>query len=226
MAQLESAGSGSGRVQRSSSTARDFSDAGINSPSVLSTSSTPFHIGPTSSAATSDNEGDSSNNQAVEDWIAKARESLAEFGGIIGGVSGAGMQNKYLVEEDPDASSGEDGFYTGEEDFPEDFDIAVENSDGEDVAQNHYGRARFNLRHRSSASSLGRPATKKEDSGTGGKLVTLPAEASAFGLMANLSLKKKKKSGDSEGTENAVGLANDDFFRFSTPSCLVRFTSC
>jgi hypothetical protein len=52
---------------------------------------------------------ESENNRAVEDWIAKARDSLAEFDGFIG-IGGAGMPKSLLVKEDLEdsASDGEE----------------------------------------------------------------------------------------------------------------------
>lgn len=65
-------------------------------------------------------------NRDIEEWISKARVSLAEFGGII-----SGMKTQKLVADQEDSGS-DDGFYTGEEEPSENFPIRIENSDGEE----------------------------------------------------------------------------------------------
>ncbi|KAF7330523.1 Zn(2)-C6 fungal-type domain-containing protein [Mycena venus] len=188
---------------------------------------------------------ESENNRAVEDWIAKARDSLAEFDGFIG-IGGAGMPKSMLVKEDLEdsASSGDedDGYGAGAEHAsPENSDdhstkeeqveIEVLDSEGEEVT--HRGRRNGKkLRQLSiaSTSTNGRTAPKKRDSG-GEKLATLPSEASPFGLMADLSLKSAAKkvrgdeSPDDDGMDDnsnanlgrgpALGVANSNFFRSS-----------
>ena len=157
----------------------------------------------------------------VEEWIAKARESIEAFGGFIG-AGGAGMTKDFFVEGDPEdwESSGDD-----------DYEFAVEDEDGETFGIDEFGAgeaggesdARQNRRSTSrdkqsvTGSIVGSGTHKRQLSGgsTGTqKLVTLPSEASPFGLIANLSLKHRKRR-SSPGTEDEddVGVANDDFFR-------------
>lgn len=144
----------------------------------------------------------------VEEWIAKARESIDAFGGFIG-AGGASVTQDYLVDEDPEDanSSGEDyGFEILQEN--EASGAFVSEYDGHDPVLVH------NTIRRSASRG-----SKKNSGGTTQKLVSLPSEAHPFGLIANLSLKnpKRRNSPDVEG-EDAVGVANEDFFRPSTSS--------
>ncbi|KAF7374423.1 Zn(2)-C6 fungal-type domain-containing protein [Mycena sanguinolenta] len=59
----------------------------LPSPVLSPSSSAPSSYFPSSSG---DTKAESENNRAVEDWIVKARDSLAEFDGFIG-IGGAGM---------------------------------------------------------------------------------------------------------------------------------------
>ncbi|KAJ7127063.1 hypothetical protein C8R44DRAFT_593328, partial [Mycena epipterygia] len=129
---------------------------------------------------------------AVEDWIAKARDSLAEFDGFIG-IGGAGMPKSYLVKEDledsgsEDEAAGADGASSDEPKSGGEYEIEVLDSEGEE-----------------------------KDSGGNAKLATLPSEASPFGLMAGLSLKKSRaESPEHMDNAPALGVANVDFFRSS-----------
>ncbi|KAJ7158827.1 hypothetical protein C8R46DRAFT_957558 [Mycena filopes] len=206
------------------------SSGGLHSP-VLSPSSTNasyFSSDPSSSKV---GESDVLANKAVEDWIAKARDSLAEFDGFIG-IGGAGMPKSYLVKEDLEDSSSEeedgeeggaDQGSSGDDPKPE-YGIEVLDSEGEDVTHQRGRRGGPKMRQGSIASNStngnnnsGRRSPKKKDSGNA-KLATLPSEASPFGLMADLSLKKSRAESP-EGMDNgeapALGVANDNFFRSS-----------
>jgi hypothetical protein len=155
----------------------------------------------------------------VEEWIAKARESIEAFGGFIG-AGGAGMTKSYLVDEDPEdsRSSGDDAY-----------EFAVEYEDGETVEIDDHdarqqGRSTSREMQSVSGSSVGSGFHTRDSSGSGTqKLVTLPSEASPFGLIANLSLKhRKRRSSPSAEDEDDVGVANEDFFRpsmFNLPLC-------
>jgi len=153
----------------------------------------------------------------VEEWIAKARESIEAFGGFIG-AGGAGMTKGFLVQEDPeDSDSGGEVFY----------EFAAEDEDGEVAEVNEYGAEQGANETRQKSRSASRElrsiggtsgvsgASKRESSGSGiQKLVTLPSEASPFGLIANLSLRhRKRRSSPGVENENDVGVANEDFFR-------------
>ncbi|ESK89022.1 hypothetical protein Moror_13103 [Moniliophthora roreri MCA 2997] len=200
----------------------------------LSGTSSPPILSPSSADANSSYFGDhpppnAEANKVVEDWIVKARESLAEFGGFIG-IGGASMPKRYIVDEDPeDESSGDDEDLVVVDDTDNDYEIAVIDEDGDEWSPHDVSRRPSS--HRGSASSTGsRPPAvagplhvrdpKKKDSGE--KLATLPSEAAPFGLMATLSLKNTKRGSSVEleepnGDDNGEGLgvANADFFRAS-----------
>lgn len=192
--------------------------SGLHSP-VLSPSSTNASYFPSDQSTST--QTDSEANKAVEDWIAKARDSLAEFDGFIG-IGGAGMPKSYLVKEDlEDSSSGEEDaeeIASSDEPKSAEYEIEVLDSDGEEVTQR--GRQKT-LRQYSTASSNstdgGPRSPNKKDSGGADKLATLPSEASPFGLMAGLSLKKTRaESPEDMDRTPALGVANADFFRSST----------
>jgi hypothetical protein len=135
-------------------------------------------------------------NKAVVEWIAKARGNFAEFDELLG-LDGSEMPRSYPVNEDSGNSS-EDEDYDSEDDSDSaaKYEIEVLDAEGREVVQR--GR-RNRIRDGSDVSSSG-----------SGKLATLPSEASAFGLMANLSLKQGR--GD-PGAKSALDIANVDFFR-------------
>ncbi|KAJ6570517.1 hypothetical protein DFH09DRAFT_1261132 [Mycena vulgaris] len=178
-----------------------------SSASPLNAAST-LHSPALSPASESSNGADTAAHQAVADWLAKARGSLAEFDGFIG-LGGAGMPKSYLgraAREDSSSSGSEDG---DSDSAPEDDEIEIEVRDaqGAEVPQPQRGR----LHHFGGGSSARSP--KAQDS----KLATLPSEASPFGLMADLSLKQRRVwNADGEG---GIGVANANFFRLSpTPT--------
>ncbi|KDR76303.1 hypothetical protein GALMADRAFT_67889 [Galerina marginata CBS 339.88] len=172
-------------------------------------------------------------NKAVEDWIAKARESLHEFGAFIG-IGGAGMPKSYLVEEDFEEEDEEDDTDVAEEG---DYDVSVEDPNGEDVPYSH-GSATSNgprgrLNHKLSDSSIGTAATgggtmpRKKNSTENAKPANLPVGASPFGLFGELALKTtpKSRAGSAERDEEdkGPGIANADFFKSTTaPHALGR----
>jgi hypothetical protein len=199
------------------------------SDSFSGTSSPPM-LSPSSADANSSYFGDHSSpnpetNKAVEDWIVKARESLAVFGDIIG-MGGASIPKSMIVEDDPeDSSSGDDDDFSlvGEPD--NEYEIAVVDEYGDELSPNEIPRRASS--HRGSSSStgsrvavIGGPNPKKKDSGD--KLATQPTEAAPFGLMAKLSLAHRKRGvsvevEDTNGDNNAEGLgvANANFFTAS-----------
>ncbi|KAJ6494758.1 hypothetical protein C8R47DRAFT_381452 [Mycena vitilis] len=220
MTQLEETNARHSRPPNSSATdtfphTPSSGNGNLSSP-VLSPSSTNgsfFNSDPSSSTKVEDDA-----NKAVEDWIAKARDSLAEFDGFIG-IGGAGMPKSYLVTEDlEDSSSGEenDDVASGDEaKSNREYEIEVLDSEGEEVSQR--GRRNHKIRQLSvgSTSTNGDRAPKKKDSGNE-KLATLPSEAVPFGLMADLSLKKRRaESPEGMDSAPALGVANVDFFRSS-----------
>ncbi|KAJ7735612.1 hypothetical protein DFH07DRAFT_843404 [Mycena maculata] len=158
------------------------SGSDLQSP-VLSPSTNASYFGSDPSSSRDDSEAE----KAVEDWIAKARDSLAEFDGFIG-IGGAGMPKSYLIKEDLEDSNSEEEQEGASSDEPApEYEIEVLDSEGEEVT--HRGR-RNKIRQLSSSSSTnGARSPKKKDSGGMDKLATLPSEASPFGLMADVSLK-------------------------------------
>lgn len=193
------------------------SSPGLSSP-VLSPSSTTSFLG---SDAPSSNHVDHAANKAVEDWIAKAKQSFQEFDGFIG-IGGAGMPKSYLVEEDLENPESDDDDYVnvnGSEDGGDDYGFAIEHHDGDDVVQSEH-----TLRHKSSVSSIGTNstgvtgATRKKHLAEGAKSAILPGEAAPFGLFGHLTLKTPRKRGSSaeiEDEDKASGIANTNFFRSS-----------
>ncbi|KAJ7104225.1 hypothetical protein B0H15DRAFT_1016609 [Mycena belliarum] len=218
MSQLELTNARHSQAPTSSRSATDTfpltPSSGLHSPALSPTSPSAAYYGPDGTPSKVESEA----NKAVEDWIAKARGSLAEFDGFIG-IGGASMPKSYLVIEDLEDSASEeeeadDAANGDNQDVPE-YEIEVLDSEGEEVA--HRGRKPQHRQHSkaSSCSTNGERSPKKKDSGNE-KLATLPSEASPFGLMADLSLKK----GRAESPENmdnapALGVANVDFFRSS-----------
>ncbi|KAF7374937.1 Zn(2)-C6 fungal-type domain-containing protein [Mycena sanguinolenta] len=194
----------------------------LPSPVLSPSSSAPSSYFPSNPG---DTKAESENNRAVEDWIAKARDSLAEFDGFIG-IGGAGMTKSYLVHEDLEDSASEDELRaedlvdSGDEPKEEEVEIEVFDSEGEEVTQRNRGD-NPKLRQLSTSSSNngsiapnGRIVPKKKDSG-GERLATLPSEASPFGLMADLSLKKGSNEESDDESAPALGVANSNFFRSS-----------
>lgn len=176
-------------------------------------------------------------NKAVEDWIAKARESLHEFGTFIG-IGGAGMPKSYLVDDSD--SSDDDDFVDVQEELDDAllgndddrYGIAVQDLSGEGTSTYREGSAPRSqpLRHQSSNSSIGTvgtsvtaaanamPRPKKLGNESLAKPANLPIEASPFGLFGNLSLKAgpKSRAGSAEPEEDGgSGIANEDFFKSS-----------
>jgi hypothetical protein len=174
-------------------------------------------------------------NKAVEEWIAKARESLHEFGAFIG-IGGAGMPKSYLVREDFEDSDDDQEYSDAPEDLdgePRDEDrigVAVENPDGEDIV---YDPSRPQqpdmLRHKSSNSSMGTVGTvgtantglprPKRNANDNAKSSTLPVEASPFGLFGKLAIatspRSRASSAEPEEEDKGSGIANDNFFKSS-----------
>lgn len=182
-------------------------------------------------------------NKAVEDWIAKARESLHEFGTFIG-IGGAGMPKSYLVE---DSDSDDDEFVDVQEELdegqigsPDDrYGLAVQDPSGEGTTIREGTAPPKHLRHHSSNSSIGTVGTEMTGvttgtSGTAGtnthprpkklgnenfaRPANLPVEASPFGLFGKLSLKagpKSRASSTEPEDHDGSGIANDNFFKSS-----------
>lgn len=161
---------------------------------------------------------DSEANKAVEDWIAKAKQSFQEFDVFIG-IGGAGMPKSYLIEEDlenPDSGEDDDSVNVSE-DGQDDYEFAVEHYDGKD-----HIKADVPLRHKASTSSISTSGTGTQARKRGSsKPAILPGEAAPFGLFGELSLKtslkKRGSSAEAEAEEDrSPGIAGANFFRSST----------
>lgn len=165
---------------------------------------------------TLDGSSGSSPKPDVEEWIAKARESIEAFEELIG-AGGVGMTKDFLVEGDLENSGSDDDTY----------EFAVEDDDGEAAAfevlsesagaAGHRGRSTSSNTSGNSGGS-GRPKKKSSNGSASQKLATLPGEAAPFGLIASLALKttRRRSSGSAED-EDDVGVANEDFFRSMYP---------
>jgi hypothetical protein len=200
--------------KRSSSNASDSfaSSPGFSSP-VLSPTSSHSYVGSEGSPT-----ADAERNKAVEVWIAKAKQSFQEFDGYIG-IGGAGLPKSYFVEGDLENPENSDEDYVdvvGSDVGDDDYEIAVEHFDGDEMVNNDY------LRHRSSASSLtdgsGTTGQHRRRKSSGSlKPAVLPGGAAPFGLFGELSLKNSRKRGSSAEVEEdkAAGIANTNFFRSS-----------
>ncbi|KAF9069221.1 hypothetical protein BDP27DRAFT_737390 [Rhodocollybia butyracea] len=164
-------------------------------------------------------------NKDVENWIAKARESLADFGGFIG-IGGASMPKSFIVKQDPEASSdsggdtdavdgdAEEGSRNGDE---YEFAIVGDDDDGEGWSPQGSG---YDRRRRISGSSIESNSNLKKKA-PAGKSVTIPDAAVPFGLMADLAYKKLKRGNSSDVEKNELepetGVANANFFRSPGP---------
>ncbi|KAF8071700.1 hypothetical protein FPV67DRAFT_1482356 [Lyophyllum atratum] len=217
MTQLETTGT---RRRRPSSAASEYfaSSSAVQSP-LLSPSTTHTSL-LSSEAPSSPGDADSAANKAVEDWIAKAKQSFEEFDVFIG-IGGAGMPKSYLVEEDLENPESDYEEYVDIDDGSEgehsDYEFAIEHHDGEE-----HDNDQGTLRHKASSSSLSTDGTgvpghsRKKHSGESSKLAILPGGAAPFGLFGDLSLKTQKKRGSGsevEEDDKAPGIANTNFFR-------------
>ncbi|KAH9481451.1 Transcriptional activator of proteases prtT [Psilocybe cubensis] len=180
-------------------------------------------------------------NKAVEEWIAKARESLHEFGAFIG-IGGAGMPKRYLVEEDyeggDDSDDDEEYVDASDEALAEAFgngderyEVTVDNAPGDASGSSNPEQGGRILNHKSSSSSIGTVATantqqRKKNSGENAKPVNLPVGAAPFGLFGELSLKNpvsRAGSAEPEDEDRGSGIANANFFKSTlAPQALGR----
>ncbi|KAG6876221.1 hypothetical protein C0993_004878 [Termitomyces sp. T159_Od127] len=212
MAQLES--SGNSAQHRSSSGVSDFGPSSAFQSPMLSPSTTDSSLGQNDLLSKPNPEMD----KAIEDWIAKAKQSFEEFDVFIG-IGGAGMPKSYLVEGDLEKiDSDEDEDYVNISDNDSDYEFAVEHHDGNEVMNNG------DLKHKGSTSSLHTDRTgstrKNKNAGESAKSAILPGEAAPFGLFGEMSLKAgpKKRGASAEPAEDKLpGIANTNFFR-STPA--------
>ena len=164
----------------------------------------------------------------VLDWIAKARESIEAFGGYIS--MGGPSVTKDLLGDDvldwKDSSSEDEGGGEGSDNDDSRGDLRVK---VEDIDVPPRGRSRDesarSLRDDASSAHTESPRSRKNRPGAGReKLAILPNEAAPIGMLANLSLRKSRRSRSSRSRsvstadDNEYGVANEDYFRASSKS--------
>ena len=154
--------------------------------------------------------------EAVAEWIAKAKESLDVFGDHIN-MAGAGMPRNLLAGHDQEGDDDEDGGYYTANDNDDDVDdvsIAVEHSDDGDESSLAIDRTIRNKESASSLNSIGHIG-KKPHGGEKGAII--PTKAAPFGLFGDMIFKKRGASVDpDEQDKDETGIANDNFFRSGT----------
>jgi hypothetical protein len=150
----------------------------------------------------------------VQDWIAKARESIQAFDGYIN-MGGPGVRTSDLLAEDADGSDAENDDLGVPDEDDDNYALTVE-EDAEDLGEPSGDEESMHTRRLSST-------TNEELRPKKGRLATIPSPAAPFGLMAKLHLgsttrglrrvKSKSSIGADDEEEEGVGLANPDFFR-------------
>ncbi|KAG6880114.1 hypothetical protein C0992_005821 [Termitomyces sp. T32_za158] len=208
MAQLES--SGNSDHHRSSLGTSDLKPSSAFQSPMISPSTTDSSLGQNDLLSKPNSEMD----KAVEDWIAKAKQSFQEFDVFIG-IGGAGMPKSYLVEGDLEKfDSDEDDDYVNISDTDSDYEFAVDHHDGNEIMTDG------DLTHKGSTSSLNydRTGSTRKNRHGSAKPAILPGEAAPFGLFGEMSLKAgpKKRGTSVEPAEDKLpGIANTNFFRSS-----------
>jgi hypothetical protein len=157
-----------------------------------------LEAGSTLDTASSASRADSTISQENLEWIAKARESLEAFGASIR-LGSSSTAKKDLVYQDLEDSASSDG----------DYHIADENSGSEDE---------LDTGHLSPTTLRSRMHERKlsgKTSPVDGMMVSLPAQASPFGMMAALSVGRARSKRPASVVSDAsdLGVANEDFFR-------------
>jgi hypothetical protein len=147
--------------------------------------------------ASSASRADSMISQENLEWIRKARESLEAFGASIS-LGSSSTAKKDLVDQDLEDSTSSEGEYG----------IANESSGSENE---------FDIGHLS-PKTRGPVHERKllgKSSPSSAKMVSLPAQASPFGMMAALSVGRARTKRPASVVSDAsdLGVANEDFFR-------------
>ncbi|KAF5359499.1 hypothetical protein D9756_003353 [Leucocoprinus leucothites] len=156
-------------------------------------------------------------NRAIEDWLAQAKESFLQFGNSI--------SKTYPSDEDYDSAGYDDEDYEyigrddieGEVDDKERYDISVETTEENSLANQDIGGQQLKLRSSNSslntiatsvAGSTGQPRRKI----SGEKPLNLLTEAAPWGLMGKLSLisHPSEENPDNTGINNPVYFTNKD----------------
>lgn len=162
------------------------------------TDSLGYSVDATSTLDTSSSvsRADSTISQENLEWIAKARESIEAFGAFIR-LGGSSTSKKDLVEQDL-----EDSTSSGD-----DYHVVKESSGSEDELDASYlSPNRRGPKYERKLSGKISPSSTK--------MVSLPAQASPFGMMAALSVgQSRPKRPASVSDVSDLGVANEDFFR-------------
>lgn len=173
---------------------------------LMSPLSSPTQVG----AETNGTKTPDHTQEAVTEWIARAKQSLDVFGDHIS-MAGASMPRNLLAGHDQEDEDEDDGYYTAhDEEDDDEVLIAVERLDVHGNELPVETRVRKNSA--SSLNSGGSPKhTHKEE-----KAAIIPTKAAPFGLFGDMGLRRPRGvSVDPEEQEDkdATGIAGDDFFR-------------
>ncbi|KAI0370391.1 hypothetical protein BV20DRAFT_1074886 [Pilatotrama ljubarskyi] len=232
------------QLEEANKRAGEKSQARDNAPSPSHSADHPSTMSATTSELTASDIGtpepatDHITKPDVLDWIAKARESIEAFGGYIN-MGGPGV-TKDLLGEDvlgwKDSSSSDEA-EEGETQAQEqsqggdesNIHVEVEDMDAKE-GERPVSRGRTRPSDQAAEES-GAPSSegartrssRRKKSRQGEKLAILPNEAAPIGMLANLSLRasKSRRSSRSRSVstvdDNEYGVANDDYFRASSP---------
>jgi len=208
----------------------DDAIANFSSPVLSPTSTSGSFFGSEahpSGTSNADNNENAEANKAIQDWIAKARESLHDFGNFME-IGGAALPKKFLLQDDAeDTSSDEDEEYAdASDDFENNtnYGLTIERPEGGETRHYSDGPSGNKLQHKLSGASIATAATaststfsrKKKDSADKTRSANLPVEASPFGLFSDLSLRNPASRGTSvepEEADRGPGIANENFFK-------------
>lgn len=198
-------------------TTNKFSPERPLTPDILSPLLSPTTLSPTHSNGSGSRTPDHT-QEAVAEWITRAKESLDAFGDHIS-MAGGNMPRDLLAGHDQEADDEDDGYYTAYEDDDDEVGIAVEQADDEEPGATRSTPNRI-MNRKDSASSLN-SAKKHGDK----KAAIIPTKAAPFGLLGDMSLNNRGANVDSSSDEKEdrdnTGIASADFFKpASTPSNL------
>ncbi|KAK2460891.1 hypothetical protein APHAL10511_007361 [Amanita phalloides] len=194
------------------STSRGFSDIPL-APDLLSPILSPVLPPSTQAGEANGTRTPDQNQEAVAEWIAKAKESLGVFGDHIS-MAGASMPRNLLAGHDQEGDDDDDGYYTANEDEDDEVVIAVERLD-----------VHGNMSVGGSSSAGGSPNYAAKKLPGEEKAVIIPTKAAPFGLFGDMGLRRQRgASAEPEDPEDkdATGIASDDYFKSASASDLGR----
>lgn len=181
------------------------------SPDLLSPLMSPECSPTRAGAESNDTKTPDHNQEAVTEWITRAKESLDIFGDHIS-MAGASMPRNLLAGHDQEDEDEDDGYYTAHDDEEDDeVSIAVERLD---VRGNEFPPLKT-VRNRDSGSSLnsgGSPNLAPREE----KAAIIPTKAAPFGLFGDMGLRRPRGASvgpEDQEDQDATGIAGDDFFR-------------